>query len=206
MNLRDAWIDAALVEHARTVDATTLEGEERITGYFEAIGWRWAITRAGGERYTEELRRANSGLLEYCGIFWAAMGLDVGMYVRPPLSPDLQVNPRVAEYVLPSTYRVEHSGHWGKVPRAERVTIHEMARGDIITVVTGQNKAYGDHFAGVVDVDLDRQIVQTVEANASGVLGSGEHGRGVVRRERKFEAIRRIYRFDERHFLRADDE
>lgn len=206
MSIRDAWIDAALAEHARGVDATTPDGERRITGYFEDIGWRWAIDNAGGERYSEGLRRRNSGLLEYCGIFWGAMGLRVGAYVVPPYSPDLQIHPRVAEYVLPSTYRVAHSGHWGDVPEAERVTVQEMARGDILTVVTGAGKTYGDHFAGVVDVDERRQIVHTVEANASGELGDGQQGRGVVRRERRYDSIRRIYRFGDVHFLRATND
>lgn len=218
--IRNAWIDAALAEHARTVDATTPEGEEIITDYFDRIGWRWAIEKAGGTRFTEGLRKANPGLLEYCGIFWAAVGMEVGAHMPEPemmksflgrfllrmveFEPperDLQIHPRVAEYVLPSTYRIEHAGHWGDVPEADRVTVQEMKRGDLIIVSTSGRKAYGDHFAGVVSVDRDAQTVQTVEANAWGVLGDGGEGRGVVRRQRRFDVIRRIRRFDERHFV-----
>lgn len=213
MNLRGAWIDAAIEEHARCVNAATRAGEERITEYFDAIGWRWAITRAGGERYSEALRRGNPGLLEYCGIFWGAMGLrlevepfgesKIADFFAQKHGLDLRyyLHPRVAEYVMPSTYRIAHSGHWGKIPRADRITVHELDRGDIITVVTGRNKPYGDHFAGVVEVDSEAQTVQTIEANTWGVLGDGTEGRGVVRRSRRFDEIRRIYRFDERHFL-----
>lgn len=218
--IRNAWIDAALAEHSRTVDATTRKGEDIITEYFDRIGWRWAITKAGGTRFTEALRRGNPGLLEYCGIFWAAVGMDVGRYMPEPeilksflgrfllrmvdFEPperDLQIHPRVAEYVLPSTYRIEHKNHWGDVPEADRVTVQEMERGDLIIVATSGRKAYGDHFAGVVSVDHAAQTVETVEANARGVLGDGSEGRGVVRRTRKFDEIRRIRRFDERHFL-----
>lgn len=226
--IRNAWIDAALAEHARTVDATTRKGEDIITDYFDRIGWRWAIAKAGGDRFTEGRRRSNSGLLEYCGIFWAAVGMDVGRHMPEPeilnsflgwflvsigrvnLPPykNLQIHPGVANYVLPSTYRIEHSGHWkdaGDVPEADRVTVQEMERGDLIIVATSGRKSYGDHFAGVVSVDRDRQTVETVEANAGGVLGDGSEGRGVVRRTRKFDEIRRIRRFDERHFLMGDD-
>lgn len=219
-DIRHAWIDAALAEHARHVDATTPEGEEIITGYFERIGWRWAITKSGGTRFTEALRKANPGLLEYCGIFWAAVGMEVGAYMPTPkifsaplsrfllarvgIFPpggDYTIHPRVAEYVLPSTYRIEHSGHWGDVPEAERVTVQEMERGDLIIVATSGRKSYGDHFAGVVNVDHDAQTVETLEANASGLLENGKQGRGVVRRQRRFDEIRRIRRFDGRHFV-----
>lgn len=213
MNFRDAWIGAAIQEHARGVNAATPAGEARITEYFDAIGWRWAITKAGGDRYTEDLRRGNPGLLEYCGIFWGAMGLriqsvvgdsKIAEYYAQLYGLRYYLNPQIAEYVLPSTYRIGHSGHWGKIPPAERVTVHEMDRGDIITVVTGRNKPYGDHFAGVVEVDSMAQTVQTIEANTWGLLGDGTEGRGVVRRSRRFDEIRRIYRFDGRHFLAAD--
>jgi hypothetical protein len=190
----EAWIAAAEEEWARGVDATTPAGEKIIEGYFDVIRWRWAIERAGG-RYTEAARRSHPATLEYCGIFWAAMGLRVGTYVPTPLSPDLQIHPRVAEYVLPSTYRLEHSGHWGAVPEADRVTIDEMRRGDIITVATSGRRDFGDHYAGVLSVDRDRRIVETLEANASGTLGDGRQGRGVIKRERSFDAIRRIRRF-----------
>lgn len=222
--IRHAWIDAALAEHDRTVDATTPEGEEIITDYFDRIGWRWAITKAGGTRFTEALRRANPGTLEYCGIFWASVGMDLGRYMptpkifSAPLSrfllarvgifppqTDCTIHPRVAEYVLPSTYRIEHAGHWGDVPEADRVTVQEMERGDLIIVATSGRKSYGDHFAGVVSVDRGSQIVETVEANARGVLGDGSEGRGVVRRSRRFDEIRRIRRFDERHFVLREE-
>lgn len=219
--IRNAWIDAALEEHARHVDATRRQGEDIITEYFERIGWRWAITKAGGTRYTEALRRANPGLLDYCGIFWGAVGMSVGEFMPKIEAPKnvigrfllnrmgldlepykgVQILPAIANRVLPSTYRIEHKGHWDGIPQAERVTVQEMERGDLILVVTRAGKSYGDHFAGVVEVDHDRQIVKTVEANASGILGDGSHGRGVVTRERTFDSIRRIRRFDQRHFV-----
>ena len=218
--IRNAWIDAALAEHSRHVDATIRSGEDIITEYFERIGWRWAIEKAGGTRYTEALRRANPGLLDYCGIFWGTVGLRVGEHMPKIEAPknvigrfvlermgldlepykDLQILRGVANRVLPSTYRIEHAGHWEETPQAERITVHEMDRGDLIIVATSGRNSYGDHFAGVVEVDHDRQIVKTVEANASGILGDGRHGRGVVTRERSFDSIRRIRRFDGRHF------
>ena len=199
-HLREAWIAAALEEWERGVDATTPDGERIIEGYFDDIRWRWAIERAGG-RYSEAARRSHPATLEYCGIFWAAMGMRVGMYVPTPLSPDIEIHPRVAEYVLPSTHRLEHSGHWGVVPQADRVTVQEMQRGDLAIVATSGRKAYGDHYTGILSVDHDRRVIETLEANASGILGDGRRGRGVVKRERSFDSIRRIRRFGKVHFV-----
>jgi hypothetical protein len=196
--LREAWVQAGLAEWERSIDVTTKEGCLAIEGYFRAINWAWALDRAGGN-YSEQARRAHPATLEYCGIFWAAMGMRVGDFVPVPLSPALRIHQRVAEYVLPSTHRIEHAGHWAEVPQAERLKVDEMARGDIVLVETSGRKHYGDHYAMVLEVKEDK--IKTLEANASGLLGSGKQGRGVVQRERPLQSIRRIRRFGEAHFV-----
>ena len=198
--LRRALLFVALDEHETTVRS---QGEEdRITEYFHRCGWQWALNETAGGRYSEEARRRRPDLLNWCGLFPAWCGLHVGLYLEPGQCVPVRLRHGVAQRVLPSTYRAQSPDKWadaGIAPPAQ-VPHDEIAPGDIVTVVTGSGKPYGDHFAIVVDVSRDGAWIDTVEGNATGELGDGEVGRGVVTKVRSLADVVRVYRFDERHF------
>ena len=200
--LRRAWLFVALDEHQKIVRS---QGEEdRITEYFHRCGWQWALNEAAGGRYSEEARRRRPDLLNWCGLFPAWCGLHVGLYLEPGQCVPVRLRHGVAQRVLPSTYRAQSPDKWadaGIAPPAQ-VPHDEIAPGDIITVVTGSGKPYGDHFAIVVDGEAESLL--TVEGNATGELGDGSSGRGVIQRRRPIADVRRVYRLTEKHFEGAE--
>lgn len=110
---------------------------------------------------------------------------------------------RIRKYVTPSTYRLFspdlRDNKWQKAgyPRPAAPPPGDVRRGDLICVVTGANKAYGDHIAIVYDVLGDS--LYTYEGNARGLLPDGRQGRGVVRQVRKLEDVRQVIRFTAAH-------
>lgn len=167
-SLNEKILAAALLEWEKSIESA--RNQDVITGYFDANGWRaWLRSQPGCEG--GYVRRVGSGV-DYCGHFLGAMGAPYD----------------IANKILPSTYRI----HATKDPRIKKYPPIEVRRADIITVVTGKNKSYGDHFCIVESVDGD--FVHTVEGNASGTLPSGKRGHGVVKNRRAVSSVRCVYR------------
>lgn len=199
--LRRALLQVALAEHDRPV--RSVGDEDRITRYFHETGWQWALNEASGGRYSEEARNRRGDLLNWCGLFVGWCGLHVGNYLERTMCVPVRLRPHVAQYPLASTWRATDVDQWEQsdIEPPPQVPHDEIAPGDIVAVVTGERKPYGDHFA-IVESVTDAGL-ETVEGNAFGELGDGEDGRGVVRNVRGLEDVRRVYRLEEMHFEEA---
>ena len=107
----------------------------------------------------------------------------------------------IRRYCTPSTYRLQSAEKWedAKRPRPTKPARGDVRRGDIICVVTGEGKSYGDHIAVVYAVMHDK--IYTIEGNARGLLPSGEEStrRRVVKQVRRMKDVRQIIRFDDSH-------
>ena len=200
--IRRALVDAALSEWRRPVDAYA--DADRITEYFRGIGWDWAIDEHCPDGvYDEEIRRTTDAPLDYCGIGLAWVGVHrLPYFVEPGQCVSVRMCEGVASTVMPSTLRKDKRGDlefWDEIPQdpPEPVDVDDLRRGDIITVETSRGLDYGDHFALVYE---PADTVVTIEWNASGELGDGERGRGVVMRTREYDEIRRVIRLDDEHF------
>lgn len=142
----------------------------------EQNGWGWHYGNPG---------------FEWCGHTAAAVMLGVG------------VDPELCRTTLASTARLANLGPRGsrwedhKVPRPE-VPLEELSPGDLVCVVTGANKPYGDHIVICVAEPEDGEF-QTVEGNASGRLHSGGWGKGVITRTRKLRDVRQVLRITEEY-------
>lgn len=198
--LREALVRTAL--HVWSHGVEVGKDDATITHMFASVGWQWHLDQESGGRFDERVRKQTPHL-EYCGIFVGYCGLLLGHRVVEDQCLPVKLWPKIAKFVLPSTYRADTPSYWerAEVPEPDPVSADEIQRGDVITVVTGGRKEYGDHYAIVVEREGD--VLHTVEANAYGELGgerAGE-GRGVVRRTRQLKDVRRVYRLDDRHFV-----
>lgn len=203
--LRLAMLEAMLAEWRRPIRSDADEG--RITEYFVGIGWGWALREAGVEQYSEAARRAHPGLLNWCGIAIGWAGLQVGYHLAGDRCLPVRLDPAIAHHVLPSTYRADKRPddpeHWDQAGHEPPERPDELRKADIICVETSRGRDYGDHFAMVVEAitppGTDGDIT-TVEANAWGRRGDDSGGRGIVRRTRQLEDIRRVLRLEADHF------
>lgn len=110
----------------------------------------------------------------------------------------------IAEKVMVSTARLADKGPAGSRWRdlnlvRPAIGVAELAAGDIVCVVTGANKPYGDHVVLAVSAPDANGNFLTVEGNARGELSSGRHGYGVVARTRHISAVRQVLRVKEEH-------
>lgn len=136
---------------------------------------------------------------DWCGIWAGAVALRAGLARI------------IAREVMPSTYRLQSGGEIGWAgamgagyKKPAEVPIGAVRKGDIITVKTGKDRAYGDHIAIVYAVLHDK--VYTYEGNASGLLPDGSQSspsRMVVRQVRKMRDVRKVYRFGSGQVQRA---
>lgn len=201
--LRAAWLAAVEAEWRRTV--RSVGDEERITRYFRETGWGWAIDQHCPDGvYSDEVRR-NLGLagpLNWCGIGLGWVGAHrLGEYIEEGQCLPVRLRMDIAVSVMPSTSRIYWMDWWAEIPvePMERVDPSEIQPGDIVTVKTGPRKDRGDHYVMALDEPANG-LLPTYEFNATGTLGDGSEGRGVVRRTRKMEDVAVVYRPDEQHF------
>lgn len=193
--MRKTLVKNALALWAENIDVKTLDGRKRITQFFtenkSASGSSYWAHHLKNDVSTDGIfddRKRSGDRGQYCGLFIAYAGLGL-------------IRPDIGYFVLPSTARAASDSKWKEAGavKPEEVDLDEIQPGDIITV--GLAKKYGTHFALVVSVDGD--VLTTVEANTTGMLGDGKHGRGVVKRTRNANEVRRVYRLDERHFVQG---
>ena len=199
--MREALLKACLAEHERTI--RSVGSEDRITEYFRGIGWGWAIDEhCPGGVYDDQIRRngGRSVPLNWCGIGPGFVGTRLlGDHLIDGQCVDVRLKPGIATSVMPSTMRLEDLRRWEQAGVAPPGAAAMPQRCDIITVETsGVRGLAGDHYAVVVDVD--GETIHTVEFNATGELGDGTRGRGVVRRTRPVSKVRQICRLETIHF------
>jgi hypothetical protein len=200
--LRKAMLVMARREWLRPVKSIGAPGEARITEYWDACGWgAWLRENPG---CAKGYKRVQGSGVDYCGIFLGFCGLKVGEALEDGQCVPVRLRRSVANHVLPSTYRMTEPDRWkaAKVPFLEPIAHRAVEPGDIITVATGRNKHYGDHFA-IVDEVMAGGLC-TIEGNASGKLGDQTDGHGVIFRTRPFSAIRRVYRLGPEYFEEMD--
>ena len=200
-NLREALLSACLTEHQLTVKS--IGDERRITEYFHGIGWTWAVKENFPDGiYDDEIRRrgGRSAPLNWCGMGIGFVGVHlVGNHIVGGQCIDVRLKPGIARHVLPSTMRLQDLRRWEQAGVRPPEKVQAPQRGDIITVyTTGVRGDAGDHYAVVVEVEGD--TLHTVEFNATGELGDGTRGRGVVRRTRRVQDVRQICRLEDIHF------
>lgn len=188
---RTDWVDRA----NRGEDAPdTLRWAARIEAYFASAGPSWAArhqARPGRVKY----RPASDA---WCGMF-VAYGL------ANPDGVNARLHPRLAELVLPSTYRLNTASFWARAgfkrPRSRAAT--DVQRGDILTVTTRKvnPKPYGDHIVLALGPAGTDGLIPTIEGNASGNKPTGTWDRqGVVIRTRSVDSVKRVYRLGPEHF------
>ena len=199
---RAAWVRAALVEWTMNVPASNAD---RITQYFAGIGWQWYLDERGVRGKYSELRRTQTGHLNYCGVGPAWVGVHLlGHYLEDRMSVNARLKPSVARICLPGTPRMVDPARWkaAGVEMPDRVPVDDVAANDLITVTTSGRRDEGDHFALVVKLGPSElhgvgavgDEVLTLEWNANGMLGDRTQGRGVALRTRRRAMIRRVHR------------
>lgn len=197
-HLRLAFLEIARREWKTPI--RSYHDQDRITQYWDACGWgRWLRNQPGCKN--GYVRQQGSGV-DYCGIFLGFCGLHVGEALENGVCLPVRLRPAIASVILASTQRITERGRWAD-PRVamspiEPVHVRSVSPGDIITVATSGRFVGGDHYAIVEDVQPG--FVTTIEGNASGQLGDGTTGHGVIFRTRPLDSIRRVYRFTEEHF------
>lgn len=143
----------------------------------EANGWGWHYGRKG---------------FKWCGH-------TAGMILRR-----LGVNPELCKKTLASTARLADKGpdesRWSDHGYSRpAVATRDMQPGDIVVIVTGEDKSYGDHITICTGVDIDAGTFTTIEGNAIGLTSSGAWKKGVVKRTRDLSAVRQVLRITEEH-------
>lgn len=181
---------------------------------------KWEPTTEGDKGHIARIIRSNGGhwdrtmrargYSEAKGDAWCGLGIGhcmrhVGEFVEPGMCVDLTLDPDIAEHVLPSTYRISVSSFWAKTghKKIKSLKPEDIQRGDVVTIVTGENNSYGDHYVIALDSPKNGRF-DTVEFNGYGLLGNGNYGEGVVKRlaemGRSLKDVRGVYRFTKEHF------
>jgi hypothetical protein len=198
--IRSAAIEAALVEWQDEI--TNVGSESRITAYFDNGGstWRnWLRAQSGCQN--GYVYRQGSGV-DYCGMFVAWAYSRAGFFLAPHVcgAEKPRLKQGLVTHVFPSTYRLQSSARWtnGGAPPARPITSVNIQPGDVVVVMTGANKPYGDHIALALAAPSGGNV-ELVEGNAQ---GSGPNGpiRGVVKRIRPLSKVARVYRLEAHHF------
>lgn len=197
---------------------------ERIGSLF-ARAAPWALRLMGGTY--DEKHDASA----WCGHTQSNWGLSVGDHLEPGRCVGVYLDPDIAYNCLASTRRMTSAKKWRAAGHDLLVPINVVQliigigtsnAGDLAKVLaiprvcTIVTRHYGDkrddvggHFVLVTDYDPVSQTIETLEANAYGLLGNGEYGEGVIKRvglegekwdARPVEDLRLIYPFDVHHF------
>lgn len=170
----------------------------RITEYHRDIGADWTID--GRYRPGEDF---------WCGVFagfcWnrAADHLQ-GDFVDAV--SDIRLKEPVGTYFFPSTTRL--AGRWRPwsnydLPAPMVIDPAHIRKGDLLLVYTGRtDREWGDHvcLARGAPTGAEGQMVPTYEGNATGRLGDGTNGEGVIANQQHFADIATVFRLRPRHF------
>lgn len=202
-DLRNAFLRAIHEEWKSVVDVNTEEGEKRVTEYFQWIGWQWNLDANFDGAFSEEIRK-NTGEGNYCGIGPAAVGVRLlQLHVKDGMCYPVALDPGLANFVLPSTRRIADREKWRQagVEMVGQFPPEDLRPGDLAMVRTRRQNPYifGDHIVVVRD-HIHEGKLPTYEFNATGELGNGVQGRGLVRRTRPLSTVRNTLRLERRCF------
>lgn len=198
MKYTGAQLRKAMTRAARTLWNMNIHDPRdaaEINMLFEANDWgAWLAEKTDGKGY------ANQPGVEYCGHTAAWSARRVGDHLEPSQCVPVTIDPDLARFVFPSTYRLSSAAKWREQghTKPEHVDPHRVRAGDIITV--GSGKPYGTHIALCL-YDMRDGKVSTVEGNATGARADKSHGKGVVRRKRDVSEIQCVYRLTPDHFV-----
>lgn len=196
-----AWLEAAANGDPAP---ETRRWAERIERYIRQAGRVWA--RILDARKGPPYYRTSDA---WCG-FFVNYGFARG-YLEPG-APPFKLHPRISEIIMPSTLRINSRAHWLRagylIPlNGQTIKPSEIKRGDVVTIMTNRTdpKAYGDHYVlALSSVDSDG-FFDTIEGNAEGRKPTGPDTRqGVIKNRRSVGRVRRVYRFEPRHFVSAE--
>lgn len=120
---------------------------------------------------------------EWCGhtaaVIFRACGLD----------------PEIARKTFPSTARLANRGPKGSRWRRPVVKTADLSPGDLVCVVTGVNRSYGDHIVVATTKPDVHGDFETIEGNAGGETPDGRWvKKGVVKRTRNVRDVRQVLR------------
>jgi len=169
----------------RDFDAGQEPTPDLIERYFEDLGWQWFLDQYSDGTYTEQWR--DKPFQSWCGLFVGWCGRQVA---------DGPLKESVASGPLASTAKLVDGSRWDSAPREPG--LQELRAGDIITV-GDYNRGLGSHIALVAGRPVN-QRVPTIEGNASGLLGDGQTGEGVIKGKRDFADIHCTYRLTLDHW------
>lgn len=155
-------LEVAREEHAKTVAEPPGKNWERITAYIhEGLGWSWVDTYKKNRSF------------EWCGAFAAFCFVSL-------------VSPAIRKKHFASCYRL---WRWSR-KTARYIKPDDILPGDVVIVGPAAGvllwRRWGRHIALCVERHSD--AILTIEGNATGILGSGTKGEGVVKQRRPFKA------------------
>lgn len=166
----------------RDIDPHQPDDRDWIEMMWRDLGWGdWFLDARGGEGYDEAPE-------SWCGAGPAWVGRHrVGEFLEEQMCMDIQLHSDLASWLLPGTDRLYDQSRWDKYDLsfpgidAEELTDEEISDilqpGFICTVGEGED---GSHIIMVDEVN--EGTLDTLEANAHGVIGNGLYGEGYVRR------------------------
>lgn len=158
----------------------------RITQFFEACGWLpWVEERSDDGLYRETyIEGGKVRYQQWCGMFpgWGATGprfsAKVAELAGLKQCVGVELDPRVRESVLPSTYRlasfqIDADDRWEAVGLEHPILVErfeDIRPGDIVT--TGA-KWYGSHINTAIGTPSSDGTLRTIAGNGVGTLGKG---------------------------------
>lgn len=196
--LRKAWVVSGLWEWTRVIrdrDRGHDADAEEIAAYFRMCGWQWFLDAYGDGMYVETYEvDGEVRFMEWCGVFHGATGSTIGAVFDVLGHGELStasLKSGVRKYVMPGTPRLASSRKWSEAGTEPFLDLSrdEADVGDIVVV---GRRSYGSHITQVVDTG--RTWLLTLEGNATGVLGDGSVGEGVIVRYRDRAEVKRAYR------------
>lgn len=168
-------VEAALAEWRRTVCEPPIGNADDIRAYLRACGFSRA------DQY------AADGDAEWCGAFAAFCCVAAG--ARPDVVR-VKSSPESGDFA--STYRLVSLCRADPRRRIDRA--EDLRPGDVAVVGRAGRRPWGEHVT-IVEGRAGGREFATVEGNATGRLGDGSTGEGVVRRVRMVLPIDRVRGF-----------
>lgn len=192
--------------HDETGAPPDARGNRLITELFDSNGWaKWLRSMEPGHGNCPDgyMRPPDP---DYCGHGTAWGFRRLGEMLQDPTLRDVGLRRDICQRMLASTRRLADLGTttWAELgvpdPHLDVARADELLEpGDVVVVVTGANKSYGDHIVTATSRVDAQGMFATIESNARGVRADGSVGKGVVKSFRRLEDVRQLIRFDAAH-------
>lgn len=177
-DVRYAWADASIALWASVI-------REEAGDHLDLLrenGWSWAID-------VDE---------DYCGHTHAVAGRHIGDHLHPSMCVDVELRPDIRRRTVPSTIRLAGKGPKGSAPEPdfEHPAPRHIDKGDLVTVGDGP---WGSHIVMAISKPNRKGRFETIEGNSTGKRGDSTIGRGVVRKYRSTQDVKRVHRIKREH-------